>query len=298
MIRVTVPRHRLPAHAQIPARVDRLGVGGEELPDGAGHGDVEGRTDVDLGDASRDGGHELVVRYAGRAVQDEGDVQGGGQPLQEVVVEGCRTGGHGVGAADGHSQGVHPRVGDEGMGLGGVGTGAGFVRVQRRPAVLAAHLSQLRLHPEPLGVRPVGGGPGRGEVLGIRKPCRVVHHGAESGAGRLPQQVVAPHVVEVQRDGYGGAFGGRGGGAGQWQESSVAELDGVLADLEDDGRTHLLRTGDDGLDMLQGDDVERGDGRAGVGGPGDELTGGDDRHGHSIPVSESTSVRRLCPDLS
>lgn len=127
-------------------------------------------------------------------------------------------------------------------------------------------------------MRPVGGGPGGGEVLGVGQVGRVVHHGAEAGVGRLAEQVVALDVVEVQRDGYGGAFGRGDGGAGQREEAAVAEPDGVLADLEDDGRVQGLGGGDDGLDVFQGDDVEGGDGGAGGGGPGDEFAGGGQGH--------------------
>src|SRR5262249_24036353 len=145
-------------------------------------------------------------------------------------------------------------------------------------------LPQLGLYPEVPGVRPVDGGAGRGEVLGVRQAGRVVHHGAEARLGRLAQQVVALDVVEVQRDGPAGAFGGPGRRAGQGEQAPVAEPDGVLAGLEHDGGAGRFGAGDDGLDVFEGDDVEGGDGTAGRGGAGDQVAGGREGHGFSCRV--------------
>src|SRR5690606_35446813 len=154
--------------------------------------------------------------------------------------------------------------------------------------------AQFGLDPQPPGVGPVDGGPGGGEVLCVGQPGGVVHHGPESGVGGLAQQGVALHVVEVQGHGDGGAFGGGDGGAGEREEAAVAEPGGVLADLEDDGGVHRLGAGDNRLDVLQRDDVEGGDRRAGAGGAGDELTGGGEGHGRSFPGGGGSGPGARC----
>jgi hypothetical protein len=186
-------------------------------------------------------------------VQDERDADGLAQPSYQVQVEGRVAGQHGVRAADRHRQGVHPGGGDVAGRL--VRVGAGQRRVH---AVLAADLPELGLDPDapvPAPAGHLGGGP---DVVGVRPGGRVEHDRAQAEPGRRPDQVRAGRVVQMYRDRHGGR--GRHGQAGVRDGVQRTVVDGaVLADLEHDRGVSGLGPGDDGLGVLDADDVERAD---------------------------------------
>jgi hypothetical protein len=84
-------------------------------------------------------------------------------------------------------------------------------------------------------------------------------------------------VVQVHRDGHGGR--GRDGQAGARNGVQGAVVGGaVLADLEHDRGARRLGPGDDGLGVLDADDVERADPAARVPGRPGDLAHGGQRH--------------------
>ena len=96
--------------------------------------------------------------------------------------------------------------------------------------------------------------------------------------GRLAQQLVVLHVVQVQRHRHRGRLGDRRGGGGDRGQPPVMEADRVLADLQDHRSVGLLGALDHGFGVLQGDDVEGADRDVARGGAVDQLTRGDQRH--------------------
>ena len=85
-------------------------------------------------------------------------------------------------------------------------------------------------------------------------------------------------MVEVHRR-RDRRLGGDGRGRGRDRaQSAVVELHCVLADLQDDGPAGPFGPGDDGLGVLEGDDVERHHSRARAVCGGDEVGGSGKRH--------------------
>ena len=218
-------------------------------------------------------------------MQDEGDADGPADPGDEAEVERRVPGQHGVRAADRHRQRVHSRGGDVAGRL--VRVGAGRRRVH---AVLAADLAELGFHPDvPVPAPPgqLGGGP---DVLVVRQAGRVEHDGAQAEPDRRPDQVRAGGVIQVHRDGHGGRS--RDGQAGARDGVQGAVVGGaVLADLQDHGGAGRLGSGDDGLGVLDADDVERADPAARGPGRADDLAHGGQWHQRaSSTVTSSTST--------
>jgi hypothetical protein len=205
-------------------------------------------------------------------VQDERDADGLAQPPHQAEVEDRVAGQHGVRAADRHGQRVHPGGGDVGGRL--VRVGAGQRRVH---AVLAADLAELGLDPDAPVPAPAGHLGGGADVLGVGQRGRVEHDRAQAEPRRRPDQVHAGRVVQVHRDGHGGR--GRDGQAGARDGIQGTVVGGaVLADLEHDRRVGRLGPGDDGLGVLDADDVERADPAARVPGRPGDLAHGGQRH--------------------
>src|SRR5690606_9095483 len=119
----------------VRAGVDGFRVGVQVSAGGPGELLVQVGGDVDLRHARLDGVREVGVGHAGRAVQDQRDVHRGTQFGYEGEVQDGVPGGHGVGAAHRHGQGVDPGGGDEVPCLRGIRAHARSVR-----AVLAADL--------------------------------------------------------------------------------------------------------------------------------------------------------------
>ena len=91
-------------------------------------------------------------------------------------------------------------------------------------------------------------------------------------------------MVEVHGDGNGGLVGDRGGGRGDRAAAAVVELHRVLADLQDHRPAGLFGAGDDGLGVLEGDDVERHDTGASTMRGSHEIGSSGDRHLRSYPL--------------
>jgi hypothetical protein len=202
-------------------------------------------------------------------VQHQRDTDGPGDPRDQVEVEGRVAGQHGVRAADRHGQRVHPGGGHVAGRL--VRVGAGQRRVH---AVLAADLAQLGFDPDAPVPAPAGHLGGDPHVLGVGQRGRVEHDRTQAEPGRGPDQVGAGRVVQVHRDRHGSR--GRDGQAGARDGVQGAVPGGaVLADLQHDRGADRLRAGDDGLGVLDADDVEGADPAARVPGrPGDLAHGG------------------------
>jgi hypothetical protein len=216
-------------------------------------------------------------------VQDQRDADGPAEPGDQAEVQDRVPGQHGVRAADRHCQRVHPGGRHETGRL--VRIGAGPRRVH---AVLAADLTELRFHPDAPVVAPPGHLRGGPDVLSVRPPGRVVHHGTEAEPGRRLDQLRARHVIQVHRDRHRGR--GRHGqaGAGDRLERAVPGR-AVLADLQHHRGPDRLGPGHDGLGVLDADDVERA--HAAARGPGrpDDLVHGGQRHQSASTVTASSA---------
>ncbi len=230
-------RHRLASHAEVGARVDGLGAGGEEVPDRAGHGRrrVERGADVDLGDAVADGRDQPLVRHSGRSRA--------GRAVRSARRT-AASAGRGRGRRCGWSWRARCRWRRPGrrrrcLSRSPVpGRGRCGRRARARPAGPAVLASDLPLTPP--RSRALGRAPSRPR-RGSRRGCRRT----AGGPRRITELNPAPAAWRSRSSlctwsrcsatGTVARFGGGHGGAGQRQQPSVAELDGVLADLEDHG---------------------------------------------------------------
>ena len=90
-------------------------------------------------------------------------------------------------------------------------------------------------------------------------------------------------MVEVDRAGIAAAAATAAAAAAIGREPAAVELHRVLADLQNDRPAGLFRAGDDGLGVLEGDDVEGRQSFARAVRGGDEVGGSGERHRGVLP---------------
>ena len=294
--------HALAGRLEVLARVEVVGVLGEVLADGGGHGEAAVGVDVNLADGALgslaelllgdahgglqgatvgvDGVH-LVLRHRAGAVEDDGeagellldgleDVEGQGRRQQAagLGVDGALLGFELVGAmagADADGQGVAARAGgevDDLFGLGVVAHLGGYLVLD------AGQHTELALDGDVILVGIFHHLARNLDVLLIGQGAAVVHDAGEAHVDAALAGLEAVAVVEVEDDlGVGAAelLGILDGTLGHVaQEGGVGIVAGALGHLQDDGTLGLDGGLDDGLHLLHVVEVEGGDSVAAV----------------------------------